>query len=174
MKGFLELMARYNQTANGALYKILEGRDPALITCNAKSHFKSILGLLNHILVSDLNWLTAYRNGSLDLPVLDSPVLDFKHPGWGNILYDNLSDLWEHRQGVDSLLIRFVEVTSSELFEGDIDIKNPSGKVYKFPFGKILMHLFNHQTHHRGAIAQILDENAVENDYSNLLELLLN
>jgi len=166
-------MARYNQATNRALYKILEGQDSALITGNAKSYFKSILGLLNHILVADLDWLTAYRNGSLDLPGLDSPVLDFKHPGWGNILYDNLPDLWEHRQSVDGLLIRFIEVTPSKLFEGDIDIKNPSGKVYKFPFGKILMHLFNHQTHHRGTIAQILDVNAVENDYSNLLDLLV-
>jgi len=173
MKELLKLMAQYNQTTNSALFKILENQDSALITQDSKSYFKSILGLLNHILVADLDWLTAYRNGNLELPVLNSPVLDFEHPGWGKILYSNLSELWEHRQGLDSLLIRFIDVNPSKLFEGNISIMNPSGEVYTFPFGKILMHMFNHQTHHRGSIAQILDANAVENDYSNLLKLLL-
>jgi len=175
MKELLKLMALYNQITNRALYELLEGQDSTLVTRDAKSYFSSILGLLNHILVSDLDWLTAYRNGNLDLPVLDSPVLDFKHPGWGKILYDKLPDLWEHRQSTDSLIIRFIELTPSKLLEGDIELKNPwdSGKVYTFPFGQILTHLFNHQTHHRGAIAQILDASAVENDYSNLMELLL-
>jgi len=173
MKELLKLMAQYNQASNKALYGILEDQDSIPITQDAKSYFGGILGLLNHILVADLDWLTAYRNGNLDLPILNSPVLDFKHPGWGKILHDNLPNLWEHRQSADNLLIHFIEGTPSKLLEGDIDIANPSGKVYTFPFGKILMHLFNHQTHHRGAIAQILDASGVENDYSNLLELLL-
>jgi len=173
MKELLKLMARYNQTTNKALYAILENQDSTLITQDAKSYFDNILGLLNHILVADLDWLSAYRDGNLDFPVLDSPVLDFKHPGWGKILHDNLPDLWEHRQSTDNLLIHFIETTPSELLDGDIDLANPSGKIYTFPFGKILMHLFNHQTHHRGAIAQILDASGVESDYSNLLEILL-
>lgn len=173
MKELLKLMALYNQVTNRALYKLLQGRNSTLVTQDAGSYFNNILGVLNHVLVSDLSWLTAYRDGNLELPVLNSPVLQFEHPGWGKILHDNLPELWEHRQGTDSLIIHLVETAPSELFEGDIDLKNPKGEVYTFTFGKILMHLFNHQTHHRGAIAQILDASDVENDYSNLMGLLL-
>lgn len=31
------------------------------------------------------------------------------------------------------------------------------------------MHFFNHQTHHRGQIAAVLDAAGIENDYSNLI-----
>jgi len=173
MKELLKLMARYNQVTNKALYELLESQDSTLIAEDSKSYFKSVLGLLNHILVTDLAWLIAFRDGNLDFPVLNSPVLDFKNPGWGKNLYESLPELWEHRQRIDGLLIQFIELTRSELLEGDIDLPNPRGGSHTFPFGKILMHLFNHQTHHRGAIAQILDARGVENDYSNLMQLLL-
>jgi uncharacterized damage-inducible protein DinB len=29
--------------------------------------------------------------------------------------------------------------------------------------------MFNHQTHHRGQVAQVLDEHGIENDVSNLI-----
>ena len=173
MKELLNLMALYNQVTNRALYELLQGQNSTLVTQDAKSCYNNILGLLNHILVADLDWLTACRKGNLEFPVLDSPVLDFKHPGWRKNLYDNLPDLWKHRQSTDNLFIHFIEATPSKLLEGDIDLTNPKGETYTFKFGKILMHMFNHQTHHRGAIAQILDAGAIENDFSNLLELLL-
>ena len=33
-------------------------------------------------------------------------------------------------------------------------------------------HRFNHQTHHRGALSQLLDEGKIENDFSNLLAII--
>ncbi len=33
----------------------------------------------------------------------------------------------------------------------------------------VFLHLFNHQTHHRGQISVLLDQLGVENDYSNLI-----
>lgn len=173
MKEILYLMARYNQVANKQLFDLLESCDPEIITGDEGSYFGNILGLLNHILVSDLGWLSADRDSNLDLPVLDSPVLDFEHPGWKKNLYGNLAELRKHRDAIDKLFIDFTAETPEELFEGDIEVTRSNGEKHSFPFGKVLMHLFNHQTHHRGAVSQILDKNAVENDYSNLMALLM-
>jgi uncharacterized damage-inducible protein DinB len=173
MKEILVLMARYNQTVNNQLFDLLDKCDSEIITGNEGSYFNNILGLLNHILVSDLGWLTAYRDSSLDLPSLNSSVLDFEHPGWRKNLYNDLVKLRSHRDKVDSLFIDFVDETPGDFLEGNVEVTRSNGKKHNFPFGKVLMHLFNHQTHHRGAISQILDKNGVDNDYSNLMRLLM-
>lgn len=173
MKAILQLMAQYNRTANTKLYTLLAGVDPHVVSAESGSYFGGILGLLNHVLLSDLGWFVAFRDSDLDLPVLQSPVLDFENPGWRKNLYANLTDLRPHRESMDELIIALAAETPEPLFLGDIRVTHWSGQVRSFPFGKVLMHLFNHQTHHRGAISQILDQNSVENDYSNLHELLL-
>ncbi len=173
MKEILLLMARYNQTVNKLLFDQLATCDDERLTRETGSYFDNLLGLLNHILVSDLGWLVAYRDSNLDLPSLNSPILDFEHPGWKNNLYNNLMDLKEHRDKIDTLFVEFVEETPNDVFNGEIEVTRSNGKSQRFPFGKVLMHLFNHQTHHRGAISQILDENEVGNDYSNLIQMLM-
>ncbi len=172
MKETLELMARYNKVVNEELYAILQKQDDELLTADAHSYFANILGILNHILVSDLGWLSAYRGSNLDLPALESKALEYEHPGFGKNLYSALEPLKTHRRQIDQVFIDLVDSTSSEVLEGTIDLKRKD-RVHTFPFGKILLHLFNHQTHHRGAISQILDEHGVKNDYSNLLQLLM-
>lgn len=173
MQEIIRLLGEYNRSANTKLYRLLDSADPPVITAESGSYFSGILGLLNHILLSDLGWFRAFRDGSLKLPMLKSPVLDFEHPGWRNNLHANFSDLRSHRESMDELIIALAVQTPESLFLDDIRIKDYSGRERIYPFGKVLMHVFNHQTHHRGAVSQILDENNIENDYSNLHELLL-
>lgn len=173
MKEILILMAEYNKTANLKLYDILEKEGSSFLTKETGSYFDTLLGLLNHILVSDLGWLTAYRDSNLELPALKSPVLDLTHPGWKKNLYDNLTELKSHREACDRLLVDFINDTPAEIFEGTIEVaRRGKSKSRTFPFGKLVMHLLNHQTHHRGAISQILDQNEIDNDFSNVLWLL--
>lgn len=173
MKEILTLFAEYNREANRRLYAIAEKHLEA-VSKPAGSYFDNVMGLLNHILVSDLGWLVAYRDGNLDLPILHSAVLEFEHPGWKKNLHDDFGKLREHREAIDDLLVEFVTNTSSSLFEGNIEVtRKGKSKPRIFPFGKLIVHLFNHQTHHRGAISQVLDEAEVENDYSNILPLLI-
>jgi uncharacterized damage-inducible protein DinB len=42
------------------------------------------------------------------------------------------------------------------------------GKLYKRLFGGLIVHCFNHQTHHRGMISIYLDSLGIDNDFSNL------
>ncbi|MFW5688300.1 MAG: DinB family protein [Spirochaetota bacterium] len=46
------------------------------------------------------------------------------------------------------------------------------GERVRQPRWQLLLHMFNHETHHRGAISQFLDEHDVANDYSNLVYYL--
>lgn len=173
MKELLKLMAAYNQKVDRDLFDLIEKADSALVTAESGSYFGNLLGILNHLLVSDLGWFCAYRDSNLDLPVLASPVLEFQHPGWAQNLYPELPPLRDHQERMDALFIDFIDETPAALFEGDIEVSRPNGRRYTFPFGKLVLHLLNHRTHHRGAISQILDENGVENDYSNLMRMFM-
>ena len=80
----------------------------------------------------------------------------------------------EYNRAADELIVNFISDAPDNLFDKTIEVSRPGKQqTRKFPFGKILMHLFNHQSHHRGAVSQILDQNDVENDYSNVMQLLV-
>ncbi|MBN1801431.1 MAG: hypothetical protein JW891_07995 [Candidatus Lokiarchaeota archaeon] len=57
---------------------------------------------------------------------------------------------------------------SEEQYEKTLTIENKRGKVENITWC-FMMHLFNHQTHHMGGLAVILDQMGVKNDFSNLL-----
>jgi len=88
--------------------------------------------------------------------------LDFQHPGWRKPLYHDLAGLRTRREAVDAVLQAFAA-----------ELTDPRGQKRRFVLGEVLLHLFNRQTHHRGAIALALDQASIENDFSNLLALLL-
>ncbi len=63
-----------------------------------------------------------------------------------------------------------------EIREGDLEkevtYKNKKGEDLTKKFGHILMHLFNHKTHHRGEISAMLDIQKISNDYATMLNYL--
>lgn len=111
-------MGEYNRSANTKFYRLLDSADPPVITAESGSYFSGILGLLNHILLSDLGWFRAFRDSGLKLPMLKSPVLDFEHPGRRNSLHANFSDLRSHRESMDELIIAPAVETPESLFLG--------------------------------------------------------
>jgi uncharacterized damage-inducible protein DinB len=171
MKYFFQLMADYNAQANRRMYEIIRNAPEGLLTKNNGSYFDNILGLLNHHLWADIGWLQAYRDSDLELKSLDNPVLAVHLPGWKENLTEDLEALFKIRQEVDQLFLKFTREVSEEALLGAITLTRGNKKT-RFIFHEVLMHLFNHQTHHRGSIALALDQEGLENDFSNLLDVL--
>ena len=57
MPNQFRFLAEYNRKANLELLAILEREDPAILRKQTGIYFKSILGTLSHILLSDIAWL---------------------------------------------------------------------------------------------------------------------
>jgi uncharacterized damage-inducible protein DinB len=171
MRRLFTLLARYNAHANSQMFELLRKAPPELISRSSGSYYGSIMGLLNHTLISDLGWLNAYRHSDLRFPSLDTPVLDFERPADGAPLYDDLEELWRRREQVDAVLSAFAGELTDELLAGTITMDR-RGQKHTFVLAEVLLHLFNHQTHHRGAVSQILDREGIENDFSNIVRLL--
>jgi len=65
---------------------------------------------------------------------------------------------------------------AGEIRDDDLDMqlsyKSLKGEDQNRNFGGLLIHVFNHQTHHRGMISLCLELIGIPNDYSNLARLV--
>jgi uncharacterized damage-inducible protein DinB len=174
MKELLSLMASYNQETNQQLFEILNSLEQDKLRKETGSYFNSILGLINHILLANLNWLCRFRESEdIESVEFQNTILDYHNPGRGKNLYNDLKSVIDHQQAIDDLFIELINNTENSMFEKQVWLFGSSGHGKLVPYGKCMMHVFNHQTHHRGAISQILDESALENDYSNLAHMFI-
>ena len=170
MTNAISLFARYNDHVDRLMFRVLDDADPELLSRPAGAYFGTIVGIVNHILTSDLGWLVRFRDGGVASQALMDPALEFEHPGFGKILHAGYDSLKAHQREVDLVILDFVaELT---LPDQVFSYVNTKGEEHRFRVGDVLLHVLNHATHHRGQISQILDEAGVEHDYSNVWPLL--
>ncbi len=169
MKDALALLARYNAVANTRVYDLIAAQPAEMLYRESGSFFHTIIGLLNHILRSDINAITRIRNLLPELTALQSPALEVPASiPPGAVLFDELVPLRERRVAVDELYQALVTAADQAILSKELSFKSFSGAAVHTTVGWNLLHMFNHATHHRGALSQILDAANVENDYSSL------
>jgi uncharacterized damage-inducible protein DinB len=145
MKKNLGMLARYNEWANGRLYKAAARLSGDQLSCDMGAFFGSLLGTLNHLLVGDMIWMSRFEGRNNEIRDLNA------------VLYDDLSSLWEARQLLDRQIVAYIDRLDRNTLDGTIKYKsnrNPADiEQYLAP---LLLHFFNHQTHHRGQAHCIL------------------
>jgi uncharacterized damage-inducible protein DinB len=70
------------------------------------------------------------------------------------------------RKELDDIIINFVNELSSNDLETKILWKDWEGNIIEKKLGIYIMHMFNHETHHRAQISLYLDTLGKENDFS--------
>ena len=69
---------------------------------------------------------------------------------------------------MDNIIVDFInEITKTDL-EKTVKFVNHKGLTLEKRMDVILIHMFNHDTHHRGMISLYLEALGKENDYSGL------
>jgi uncharacterized damage-inducible protein DinB len=144
-----QMMARYNRLANERLYDCCAQLSDAERKKNRQAFFKSIHGTLNHIMVGDRNWMTRFEGGTASSARLDA------------ILYDDFDELRAARIREDERIERFAANLSEEFLNGEIAYVTNEGKSRRNPVRMLLAHLFNHETHHRGQVHDMLSQAGV-------------
>jgi uncharacterized damage-inducible protein DinB len=170
MKELFQLLSKYNTQANAQMMGVVEKLTAEQLIKDVKSFYGSIIGLLNHILVSDVMWLKRFRKSYPDLAVINPKLPDFRMEGWKDIIWPSLAELKPIRTAVDEATEQACDLLTEKQYASVIEYKNWDGKMLQKPLWLVLIHMFNHQTHNRGQIALILDQMGVENDYSGILE----
>lgn len=151
MKAMLQMMAGYNRWSNKRLYEAASLVSEAQYVEDRKVFFDSLHGTLNHLLVGDRIWMQRFT-GQGDAPsALDA------------ILFDTLRDLRQARVMEDQRIIGFINRLTPDALRGTfsyVPITRPERVTQ--PLAGALVHLFNHQAHHRGQAHCLLSQFGVE------------
>jgi uncharacterized damage-inducible protein DinB len=132
------LLAAYNRWANARLYAAALALPEDLYRRNVGVFFGSLHGTLNHLLLADRIWLKRLTGEGEHPNRLDS------------ILYEDRIALTRARIAEDERLASVVGAYDENKLSEVHPYKTTSGSPQAQPLGDILMHVFNHQTHHRG------------------------
>ena len=138
--------SRYNTLANQRLYKACAALSDDQRKADRQAFFGSIHATLNHLLTGDRIWLPRLEGG-------EAPST-----GLGNALFESFTALGEARRHEDQRLEAFVAALTEADLSRLIDYSNNEGRMFSDPVSLALPHLFNHQTHHRGQVHDMLSQ----------------
>jgi uncharacterized damage-inducible protein DinB len=145
MNPHFTMLAGYNAWANGRLYEAAAKLPDAEYRADRGAFFKSVHGTLNHLLVTDRIWMRRLTGTGEAPDRLDA------------ILFENLGDLRAAREREDARIAAYVEGLSEADLAGPVRyraLSNP--QEFSQPRASVLLHVFNHQTHHRGQVHCLL------------------
>ncbi len=168
----LRLLARYNQWMNARLYAAAATLPPAVQAQPLGAFFGSILGTLNHGLVADTIWLRRFATHPTAFGALDGLRTDTRVLRLDQTLHQTLEPLRQARDAMDRTILALSgQLTGADLAES-IAYRNSRGLPFERPFGALLVHFFNHQTHHRGQVTTLLYQQGVDPGETDLLALI--
>jgi uncharacterized damage-inducible protein DinB len=163
------LLAQYNETMNRKLYDAAATLSAEEVRADRGAFFGSLLGTMNHLLAGDTIWLTRFAQHPSAFhalaPLRGAPLPTSLRHAFG----DSVEELRAQRERLDG----FINALASELRPADLDqtfsYRTMSGQAFHKQFGSVLLHFFNHQTHHRGQASTLLTQAGVDIGVTDLL-----
>ena len=145
-----QLLANFNTWANTKIFSSCKELDGTEYKKERGAFFSSIHGTLNHLLVVDRAYISRIEGKDHGLKSLDQ------------ILYENLFQLEEARIKEDKHLVDLVNSLSEESIHKEITYKGFETGNTTYTINILLITLFNHQTHHRGQIHNMLSQAGIK------------
>jgi uncharacterized damage-inducible protein DinB len=145
MKTIFEMLAAYNRWANERLYDAAAVLSDSDYRADYGAFFGSLHATLNHILIGDRIWMHVFTGEGEKPMQLDA------------ILYDDIGQLRAARRAEDARIVSYVGSLTEQDLAGLVrysTIRKPAEIEQRL--APLLVHFFNHQTHHRGQAHCIL------------------
>ena len=149
---YCKRFARYNRWQNQSIFSAAATLPDGTRKRNMGAFFKSMHATLNHVLVADYLWLSRLDGEPCAVRSLDEE------------LYGDFDELRKQRGFTDDRLDRVVAKLTDEALLGTLTYRRMSGGGAEVttPLAQVFMHLFNHQTHHRGQVTTLLMQCGVD------------
>jgi len=135
---YLRALAHNNGWANHRLLSSCEALSEEEFAASRVSFFPSLQATMNHILIVDWYYVDALEAGRLGLGASEQDVP-----------CPRLADLAREQRAVDARLIAFCDRLEAASLGQPVHMDRRT-HVQTDRVDRVLMHLFNHQTHHRG------------------------
>ena len=145
MKRHFSMLAGYNGWANRRLYDAAAKLPDADYRAERGAFFGSVHRTLNHLLVTDRIWMRRLTGEGPTYITLDV------------VPYDDLESLRSEREAEDKRIVSFVEGLDDAQLAANVTYRTiTSPQEITQPLAPALLHLFNHETHHRGQVHALL------------------
>lgn len=168
----VRLMAEYNQWMNQKIYRECEKLSSEQLGEDRGAFFGSVLGTLNHLVVGDTVWLKRFSSSDVSHKSLES-INDFPHPeALDSILFTTLPELKARREQLDRVVVAFARELSESELQKIITYKSFKGISSTKALFSLLMHMFNHQTHHRGQLTVLLSQFGLDVGVTDLVAII--
>lgn len=168
----IALLARYNQWMNEKVYGAAATLTPEALHLDRRAFFGSIFGTLNHIAVGDTLWLQRFGQHPAHFASLEA-VRGLPTPtALNQPLSDTLEGLSARHRQLDQAFIDLAAELRDEHLDGTLVYTTTQGVRGEKDALGVLMHVFNHQTHHRGQVTTLLSQLGIDVGATDLLLLL--
>ncbi|MDH3474472.1 MAG: DinB family protein [Rhodospirillales bacterium] len=148
-KAVFEALAENNLWSNHRLHRACAGLSEGAYFQERPSFFGTIHATLTHILETDLRYLNRMKGLDADAPtpIGPDPV--------------DLTGMTKAQERQDRALLAFCRALGGEELASEITWYNSEGTRTCDPLGSMLLHLFQHQIHHRGQVHALLTQTDV-------------
>jgi uncharacterized damage-inducible protein DinB len=168
------LLAEYNEAMNVALYRAAGQLSTEQLNEDKGAFFGSLIGTMNHIVAGDTIWLQRFGVHPARFPALQ-PVLAMPAPtGLRATFSTDLAALSAHRGRLDAIIRQWVAQLSDPDLQHVLHYKNTKGVPAQKCFSSLVLHFFNHQTHHRGQASTLLSQAGIDLGMTDLLAWIPN
>jgi uncharacterized damage-inducible protein DinB len=166
------LLAEYNQLMNQRIINASHNLSNDALLEDKGAFFNSFLGTLNHIMVGDILWLKRFALHSrtfvslLPLNAIEKPT------ALNEIIFSDLTLFQKTRAMLDVIIVKWcIELTEDDL-NRPLKYTNFKGETHKKILSDLILHLFLHQTHHRGQATTLLSQANINFGETDLPEIL--
>jgi uncharacterized damage-inducible protein DinB len=170
----LRILAAYNQEANAKMNGIIKTLNTEEWERSLGAYFPSVRSLCSHTYIADLNWLKRFSRSACragTFAVFKDPLFS-RNYSFKDLLFPGPEEYLESRPVLDRLLTDFVNELEDGDMAGDLSYESSAGERFTKNSGGLLLHVFNHQTHHRGMISLYLEILGRANDFNSLSAVL--
>jgi uncharacterized damage-inducible protein DinB len=152
----IELLYRYNRWANATQLKAAAALSPEQLTKKLGGSFPSVLETLVHIMGAEWIWLMRWKGTSPPalLPASEFRDLNAVKAKWREIEADQTD---------------FIGTVTEAALQVPLKYVNTKGQPYEYPLGRVMQHLVNHGSYHRGQLTNFLRQLGAEPAPTDLL-----
>ena len=139
--GYVQTMAAYNAEMNRRIYAAAAKMTDAERKEDRRLFWGSLHATLNHLMWGDRQWMSRFAGWP-------KPEQRIRQSG---TLYDDFAALTAARVQADAAISDWAKGVTDEWLEGELVWHSGAmQREMRMPRGILVVHMFNHQTHHRG------------------------
>jgi uncharacterized damage-inducible protein DinB len=148
-RAYVQRMARYNRWQNENLFGVADSLSDEDRRRERGAWFGSIHKTLSHLLWADRIWMSRFADWPKQTVGIPGSVSLF--PDWDNLKAE--------RRNSDTKLIDWADTLDTAWIGGDLTwFSGAINREVSKPRWQLLLHFFNHQTHHRGQVHAMLTQ----------------